>query len=195
MQFLQRLESLKERIAIIAEGNRITRWFDTKIANPGTAAIVKSDAFVALSPMLSTLLEQLKAEVSAMTVDNRITFMEFVNFIGRATRLLYGTVSQITSIDPVERKLLVLTAVDEFYTRVLAPLDIPYVPAFFENSYLDPLIGTWVHDAASAFYDIIVSSLAAGMQLQASNGLTETTIASAVLADTTLANSDISTAN
>lgn len=180
MQFLQRLESLKERIAIIAEGNPITRWFQTKEDKTNT------EAFTTVMPSLSALLEQLKAEVTAMTVDNRITFSEFVHFIGRATRLIYGTISQIGGIDPVERKTMVLTAVDEFYQRVLAPLDIPYVPAFIENSYLDPAIGKWVHDAANALYDVIVNSLAAGMQLQASNGLSEVSIASAVIADTTV---------
>lgn len=156
------LERLAARRLEIEEGIRmpiIKDWFEDRKPLASTS---RTEAMLAAQPgvklSLVNLLNQLKAEVDSVTVDGRIELKEVVQFAVRAMRLIFAELKKL-DFDSETNREVVLYALDEFYLQVLAPLDIPGVPAFIENRFVDPLIGSWWHDAADGIYDALFEDL------------------------------------
>ena len=56
-------------------------------------------------------------------------------------------------------KETVLSAFDKFYDTVVAPFDIPMIPEFIENTYIDPAVRTFVRSQAANTFDAVSSLL------------------------------------
>lgn len=163
-----RLEALKNEVAAKILNIKVIGWFQSRTAHIDSNKMLNSELFQKVSSEFIALLNTLQAQVEVIKQDNRITLSEAVSFIGNAIQQGYLIVSKYAAT-PSDRKDLVLTLVDEFYARALAPLDIPYIPNFAENSFLDPMIGKGLHYAVDGLYDVIVNALNTTPPLQASN--------------------------
>jgi len=154
----RRLELMKEAIAERLSNRKVIGWFQDRTAHVDADRISNSELYAKVYNDFVALLNQLQAQVAVIQQDNRITLSEAVSFIGNAIQQGYVIVSKYAAT-PTDRKDLVLMLIDELYVRVLAPLDIPYVPGFVENSFLDPMIGKGLHYAVDGLYDVIVGAL------------------------------------
>lgn len=164
----ERLKFLKDAVQQTKERLPIVKWFQDRTPHVDGDKLLRSDLYEKVYGDFAKLLTDLQAQVAVIQQDNRITFSEAVSFIGSAIQQAYVIVSKYAA-HPADRKELVLILVDEFYAKVLAPLDIPYVPAFAENSFLDPMLGKALHYGAEGLYDVIVGALLTSPPLQASN--------------------------
>ena len=152
------LEHLRRNREAIISRLTVGRWFTDRKPNVEADRVINSTLFKESQIPLAMMLDLLRGEVAFIKHDDRISFVEAVTFIGRSVRLFYAVVIAMPS-DPAEQKAVVMLAVDEFYTKEIAPLDIPYIPSWIENRFVDPMVGGWFHDAASALYDIIVDAI------------------------------------
>ncbi len=174
MTLIQRLAARQAKVEAAKSGN-ITDWFSEKRNNIEANRIYHrllekqkvpiasesgfssaSSSTLEVSPLIiiSEVLNQLKAEVAAVTEDNKIQFGELVQFVVRATKLLNEALQRF-NFNREESKEAVLLSLDNFYARVLAPLDIPFVPEWIENRFVDPVIGGWMHEIVSGLYDAL----------------------------------------
>lgn len=161
MSLFARLDSESIRSRVKSSAPRITTWFASRkdvdsLFNPvrGVSASDNLD-FEKLRSDVTLVLNQLTAEIDAIRADGTITFKEVISFCVRLFQLVLPVLQSFPS-SAIRQKDLALEIADEFYLRVLAPLDIPYVPAFIENSFLDPAIGRLWHEAASGLYDSLL---------------------------------------
>ena len=164
-----RLDYLRNSVSLRLSDNLAKRipWFSERKENVEAQRILSSELWTKVQADFTNLLEQLRAELETIRVDNRVTLSEAVSFIGRAIRLGYEIVAKYAAKEE-DRKATVLMLVDEFYNRLLAPLDIPFIPGFVENSLVDPLIGKALHYGVDGLYDVIVGALFAKPPLMAS---------------------------
>ena len=160
MNLSQRLEKFRSRIAErLSQQQDETGWLSKRdLASPELATAL---SLPGLMPIVEDTLNQLKAEVEEIMRDNRLTFSEVIQFSVRAIKILHTELSQFTTLDAVQRKNVVLLALDEFYGKVIAPLDIPYVPKWLENSLVDPQLGKLWHSGAESLYDAVESLITA----------------------------------
>jgi|TARA_R110000868_G_scaffold353568_3_gene614779 hypothetical protein len=161
MSLADRIEARHDRIQEFQSPNRsILAWFrDRKPETEQAASVLDTIKTNSIYVPLVAILEKLRAEVHVISEDGKITFSEVVQFAFRATQLFYSELAPINALDPVARKEVTMLALDEFYLRVIAPLDIPYVPTFVESSILDPMLGKLWHQAADGLYESIESML------------------------------------
>lgn len=123
--------------------NVVTRLFDKRTDN----AQAPYDAIV-------EALDKLRAELTSLVENDSLSLNTLVQFIVHAVKTLSESIRQF-DLEGGFAKESVLMALDDFYTHVIAPLDIPYVPNWLEYRFVDPVVGSWWHDAASALYDAI----------------------------------------
>lgn len=164
----RRLETMKDAVALQLLNRKVIGWFQDRTAHVDADKLMNSDLFSKVYADFTNLLNQLQAQVAVIRQDNRITLSEAVSFIGSAIQQAYLIVNKYAAT-PTDRKDLVLMLVDEFYAKVLAPLDIPYVPSVVENTFLDPMIGKGLHYAVDGLYDVIVNAIHTTPPLPASN--------------------------
>lgn len=159
MNLIQRLHDRRVRIKSDINLRPYMDWFldrDLELPINASASAVLESVPSFKSSIINVLI-QLKAEVDSVTEDGRVTFREMVGFVVRASKLLYAEAKKY-ELDSEKTKEAVLYALDEFYTVVISPLDIPFVPSYIENSLVDPALGKWWHDAASGMYDALFLS-------------------------------------
>lgn len=161
MSLATRLEARHDRIAEFLSPDRgILNWFrDRKPETEQAASVLDTIKTTKIYTPLIGILEKLRAEVHVISEDGRITFSEVVQFAVRAMQLLHTELATVTALDAVSRKEVTMLAFDEFYLKVIAPLDIPYVPTFVESSFLDPMLGKLWHQAADGLYEAIESMM------------------------------------
>lgn len=167
LEFLQ--ESVNRRLRENRANGNLLSWFADRKGNVDAQRVLTSDLFNKVSADFALLLDQLKAEVGVIQQDNRITLSEAVSFIGRAIKLSYAVAVKYAA-SAEDRKATVVMLVDEFYARILAPLDLPFVPniAGFENRVVDPLLGKALHYGVDGLYDVIVDALVTPTPITAS---------------------------
>jgi len=161
MSLADRIEARHDRIQEFLSPDRgILAWFrDRKPETEQAANVLETIKTTKIYTPLIGILEKLRAEVAVISEDGKITFSEVVQFAVRATQLFYTELSTVTALDAVSRKEVTMLALDEFYLKVIAPLDIPYVPTFVESSFLDPMLGKLWHQAADGLYEAIESMM------------------------------------
>lgn len=161
MSLATRLEARHDRIAEFLSPDRpILNWFrDRKPETEQAANVLEAIKTTKIYTPLIGILEKLRAEVAVISEDGRITFSEVVQFAVRSVQLLHTELATVTALDAVSRKEITMLAFDEFYLKVIAPLDIPYVPTFVESSFLDPMLGKLWHQAADGLYESIESMM------------------------------------
>lgn len=112
------------------------------------------------------LYDQLKGQIDTILAaaktaaeDKQITLKE-VTVIGM--EVFHGIAILATSFPESshdERKATLLQVADQFYSSVLAPMDIPYVPAIVENTIVDPALGKVFHSVAEGMIDWVLAKV------------------------------------
>jgi hypothetical protein len=142
---------------------RVPNWFADRGPNP--AALGVNDAvFSLLLPKLKLILDTATLKLRTATTNNRVPLGNVIAIVGDLIRDAYGNFviqyeKQREPLDPAASKAAIMLMIDDFYTKVVAPLDIPYVPNFIENTFVDPAVGKIFHEVASAVYDVVVKAL------------------------------------
>lgn len=142
---------------------RVPQWFADR--GPVPAALGLNDAvFAVLLPKLKLIMDGAALRIRNATQNNRIPLGNVIAVVGDMIRDAYNNFvvqyeKQNEPVDPVAAKAVVMLMIDDFYTKVVAPLDIPYVPNLIENTFVDPAVGRVFHEVASAVYDIVVKAL------------------------------------
>jgi hypothetical protein len=141
-----------------AQRPRIVTWLASRTPTDGVTSTAISELTNSQEyDALKQLLNVLQGEVAALADDGKVTFKEIVFVGSRLVRHTFTYVNRLTNLTFEQRKALVLHIADEFYTKVVAPLDIPGVPALIENSIVDPKLGGYWHDAVSGLFDFVDS--------------------------------------
>lgn len=139
------------------ESNRIAALFDASLPQPmlvvqGTGEKFDLEAF---RTTIEALLNQVAAEVEHIRQDG-LTFSlsEITAMFGRLLTFILPTIRSLP-ITPEDRRLAALLVADEFYVKVIAPLDLPWIPDIAENNLVDPYLGRAWHEAAAGLYDFL----------------------------------------
>ena len=93
----------------------------------------------------------------AATADGTVTASEVWSILTRGVASLIQLANTMGAYTGAEKKEAVIKAVQRLYDEVIAPLDIPGIPNFLENTIVDPLIGRAVPIVLSGIIDGLVS--------------------------------------
>lgn len=166
MSIFKKLSTDSAKLSVQNTVPRIRTWFTSNAAGKNVGlrqalrGVVGARELDKFRQDIVNVLNQITAELDLIRADGTLTFKEVVSFCVRLFQLTFP-ILQSVAITATQRKDYALAIADEFYTRVVAPLDIPYVPTFVENSFLDPLIGKVWHEAASGLYDALLQFIPA----------------------------------
>jgi len=155
----QRLDYLRDTVARrYAERDRI-KWFSLNKGDDSDLlpSIERNPLFQVAKDELAALLDQLQAELDTIKQDGKITLKEAMSFIGLVIQRSYVLLQKFTAT-PEDRKFVTMFIVSEFYFKLLAPLDLPWIPDFLEKRFVDPMLGNWLLAAVDGLYDIITES-------------------------------------
>lgn len=103
---------------------------------------------------LKTELDQLIAYYKSLDTTGW-TIEEVYSFITRATASVIKVVSKYNPAE-LDLKTTVLVAFDEIYDKVIAPIDIPYIPHFIEQRFVHPMLKKALHKQISGIMDGVI---------------------------------------
>lgn len=96
-------------------------------------------------------LNELLAYYKSLKTDGW-TMEEIYSFITRSVASIVRLVGEYSTSE-TDIKTTVMTAIDELYDNVIAPIDIPYVPNLIETRFVDPLIKAALKKQISGIID------------------------------------------
>lgn len=166
MSIFPHISSADFQAKVAAMSPRVLTWFQARKTHPADdryLAIFDKQAVFSASTgfdptdvrtQVLSILDKITAELDVFKSSTPLTVKSITSFTVRLIHLILPVINSLP-VDSAERKKYALVVVDEFYYRVIAPLDIPYIPNFIENSIIDPLIGNVWHEVASGLYDAL----------------------------------------
>ena len=93
---------------------------------------------------MSNLVEVIEHEINELQAawadalsDGKLQVHEIIRLAGEVTQSFWD-VSSAAGASPEERRAAVINAVGVVYDRYIEPIDIQYVPDFFERRWVDP---------------------------------------------------------
>lgn len=111
-----------------------------------------------LYALIDTFVSDTRAKIAAAKSDGKITLAEGFEIVTDAVSRLVNAASPL-SIPGAEKKAAVLAAVDTLFDRLIAPIDIPWIPEPVESLAVDPLLKRVMHEFASGMVESFVKLL------------------------------------
>lgn len=122
------------------------------------------DTTEGLSDSLDNLIQSYKEMLCGVGCGSQQILLAIQKFVTSVTKTVneicpslpvFGVVANETSI----QKSTVLAAFDKFYDTVIAPFDLPMIPDFIENTYIDPAVRAFLRQQAENVFDTVTSLL------------------------------------
>ena len=110
---------------------------------------------MALYDDLQSEIEAIIAAAKAAAEDKKITLQEIAFLAMKVFDLVAGIAKKVPA-DKAAKKALLLQVADDFYSAIVAPLDIPGVPEWIENRFVDPKVGAIWHEIAGGLIDYVL---------------------------------------
>lgn len=110
---------------------------------------------MALYDELKIEIESVISAVKAAADDKKITLQEVAFLAMKVFELVAGIAAKVPA-DKAAKKALLLQVADDFYSAIIAPLDIPGVPEWLENRFVDPKVGEIWHEIAGGLIDYVL---------------------------------------
>lgn len=114
-------------------------------------------------PALPDLYEAVKAAAQELVeaykghaADGRVSAMEVWELLTTTSASLMRVAETFATYDGAAKKAAVLRGVESFYDQVVVPLDIPHVPEFVENRFVDPALKGFLLKLVSGTIDSLV---------------------------------------
>ncbi len=133
--------NLIEKCGLCEELDKLIETYREKVL----AKTPTSDQLLALIQLFVTTVTNTVHRLSTADVTTHCTITE-------------GVPVAAASQDYIAKET-VLAAFDKFYDTVVAPFDIPMIPEFIENTYIDPAVRTFVRSQAANTFDAVSSLL------------------------------------
>jgi hypothetical protein len=111
---------------------------------------------MALYDELKVQIDKIIAAAKAATADKTITLKEAVAVGMEVLDAVAILVKQIPNQSHEEKKAVLIQAANDFYSAVLAPIDIPGIPDFIESRFVDPALGNIFSKVAEGVIDWIL---------------------------------------
>ena len=107
-----------------------------------------------LYDLLQTEFTELRAEYEVLASDG-LTVREFfkllASFLGRANRVVKHFGDEHGTVE--ERRECVVVAGQEFFEKIIEPLDLPWIPNWMESLVIDPAIGRSIRPVIEGLVD------------------------------------------
>jgi hypothetical protein len=104
-------------------------------------------------PDLKVAFEGVIAEYERAKSDGKITIKEWWDLLVGGVMRIVEIATEFGGLSPEDRKKLIVEGGEMFYNTVLAPIDIPGIPNFFETRVVDPMIGKAISPIMIAVID------------------------------------------
>ena len=94
----------------------------------------------------------------AALADKKLTFAEIRDVAAATFEVVCELVDYTRSLpaSPEEKKTVILAGVGRVYAEVIAPLDVPHVPEYFEGAFVDPILGSAMHAVTAGLLDALL---------------------------------------
>lgn len=126
-----------------------------RFANATFPTATGSDLFVQVRDAVNAVIDHYKE-----LVKDGLTFAEIWALVSKTTATVVALVEEAgPTLSGADKKVVVMTALAEFYDEVIAPIDIPYVPHFIETRVVDPKLRTVFLGAVEGTVDALVAVL------------------------------------
>lgn len=111
------------------------------------------------APQFPPAFDRLVTDYAAVLRDGKLTIHEVLTLF---TRACLGIIALLTEhgrpLTAADRRLLFSSSVDQFYTTLIAPLDLPMIPDFLEP-LVDKALGSMFDRTALSLYDAVAATL------------------------------------
>lgn len=109
---------------------------------------------------IAAFFAETKRQLEAAKADGKLSNEELWQLFYSGVKRAVQTAKDLP-LAGADKKAAVLDAAGKLYDTVIAPIDIPYIPAILENSVVDPMLKTLYMDSLSGLIEIFVADLPA----------------------------------